>query len=122
VLDGDVLDGDVLDGDVLDGDVLDGDVLDGDVVDGDVVDGDVVDGNEIQGVNDEDPEESNGPEDNTIDANGGSVSLSFSPNQANEDPTGDGEGPAQLAPVADPEPAPDAEGTEGPEGATQAAA
>jgi hypothetical protein len=78
-------------------------------------------GNEVQGT---DPEESKDPEDNRVDANGGSVSLSFSPkdNKPNEGPTGGGEGAGELDPAGNPEPPAAAEGNGDPEGAGQAAA
>jgi hypothetical protein len=77
---------------------------------------------EIVGVLNKDPEESNDPVGNRVDANGGSVSLSFAPNEPNEGPTGSGQGADELDPAADPEPAAPSEGTEGSEGSEQAAA
>ena len=54
-----------------------------------------------------DSEESKEPEDNRVDANGGSVSLSFSPkDKTGQSPTnGSGENPEQVEPTNDPGPA-----------------
>ena len=64
-----------------------------------------------------DPEESNDPQENRVDANGGGVSLSFSPkdNKPGESPTnGGGEDPELPKPADDPAPG----GTTAPSGAT----
>ncbi|KUH95729.1 PE-PPE domain-containing protein [Mycobacterium sp. IS-3022] len=68
-------------------------------------------GNDI--VVGKDPEDDKGPGGNTINANGGSVSLNFSPNNPDDSPTGDVKGADQPDPTASPKPDEEAEGPEG---------
>jgi hypothetical protein len=85
-------------------------------------------GDEVVGVLNKDPEggkdpqENKDPEGNRVDANGGSVSLNFSPNKPADATKGGGEGAGETDPADNPDPAAPSEGTEGSEGSGQAAA
>ncbi|OBG15072.1 hypothetical protein A5765_09525 [Mycolicibacterium celeriflavum] len=62
------------------------------------------------------PEDDKGSGGNTINANGGSVSLNFSPNKPADNSTGDVKGADEPDPTANPEPDEKPESPEGPQG------
>ncbi|MFI5509180.1 PE-PPE domain-containing protein [Mycobacterium sp. NPDC051804] len=126
---GDPIQGDPIEGDPIQGDPNQGDPIEGDPIQGDPNQGDPIEGDPNQGdpnqgtqIGTKDPEENNDAGGNRVDANGGGVSLNFSPNKPGEGATVGGDTAGQVDPDEVEGPEEGAEGAENAAGSEPAAA